>query len=117
VLLAKVVTGLAGTTPTLTQLANAARLVASVVDTTTPSLNGSNQYQIAASWTLNWARTPTAWFPTGHIQGSGGGMVEAGANLITNRTSSRYTVTVTVGTDWESARTGLFGEARGLALA
>ncbi len=117
ILLAKVVTGSAGSTPTVTKLANARQLLAHVSDTTTPTLVGSNNYEIVGSWSLNWARAPRVWLPTGHVGGSGGGAVEAYANRITNRTSSRYTVTATIDTDWDSTRTGLFGEVRGLALA
>lgn len=58
ILLAKVVTGLAGSSPTITQLANAARLMQEGSLNDTANSNASANRSWTATHTLNWARTP-----------------------------------------------------------
>lgn len=89
ILIAKVVTGLAGSSPTITQLANAARLMAEGALTDTTNSNASANRSWTASHTLNWARTPKAMAAHGYQNATDA----ATANQIYDAvTTSRYKV-------------------------
>lgn len=128
VLLARIVTGAAGSAPVVTALANAADLKAWSVRSS-PTLgtalgtggNGNTRWQVGRekavvgsdgsmavtlSWTLNWARTPTtlsyhlySWVGTA-LQTQ---RVSGGANKQTLGTGDRYAQDITVVTDWDEA--------------
>ena len=94
ILLAKVVTGTAGTTPTVTALKNKKVLWANGSKTDGPSASYTSTLNIA----LNWGRTPNAWnVDTSDftISGGVGNAIQVGTNRASGVTLSRYTSTFT----------------------
>lgn len=106
VLLAKVVTGSAASTPTVTKLANAAVLAAHFAVTVAGSTPVSSAWQVTGSSTFvtNWARTPRA-YPVRGVARSGGGTpaMQAFANQTNISSFSRYSTQVGCTTDWDDA--------------
>lgn len=109
VLLAKVVTGVNGSTPTLTQLANAARLIAKLSVSGTATTSGAAIYNYTDTATINWARTPKVGYE-GYIQASGASAgtwyPQSWFGRIGGKNATRYTVGATVSNDWDSTPAG-----------
>jgi hypothetical protein len=105
ILLAKVVTGAAGTMPTITNLANAASLAASIKTSGTPTQSGNVSLTWTPPFALNWARTPRVASFHGGV-GSGnvvGGHLEGNASYITQGTITRYgTSNTSITADWSN---------------
>ena len=101
VLLAKVVTGLAGSAPTVTALANATRLTYhNYRNTTSPTISGST-VEWAQTITLNWARAPLMSNVTGlAFAATSGQTVDGWAARAVVTASSRYSLTCYTSTDW-----------------
>jgi len=97
VLLAKVVTGAAGTAPTVTPLANARHLVAEAHQTYAATCNASQDASHAFSLPLEWARAPRV-IPSvgahGPVTYSSGLDVLTGNLTVATRTEVRHTVTI-----------------------
>lgn len=106
ILLAKVVTGNAGTTPTVTNLANAAVLAARFAATVTGSTPVASAWQVNAShtFTTNWARTPRSSPVRGVARSSGGSVALQGwANYMATVTVDRYAAQLSCNSDWFDA--------------
>lgn len=103
-LIAKVVTGIAGSLPTVTPLANSASLFAQTELTgTVVQTSAAWQAEYAGTFALNWARQPRIMQATGSMRSpfvAPGAYVEGGANILYARTVSRYTIGATIATDW-----------------
>jgi hypothetical protein len=106
-LVAKVVTGTAGSAPTVTPLRNTDRLFANVVESGTPTLGSGYSYFFTHTINdLNWARIPQTVVVTGHVVSSlalSGQYLQGGANNIDVSQISRYGLIATCISDWSAA--------------
>lgn len=106
VLIGKVTTGAAGSTPTTTPMVNAARMMTTVTASGTPANPSSAPFAagFTGSVTINWARTPVVSV-SGHLSSEvvgSGAYLEGGVNIIRNITATRYTVSANILSDWGS---------------
>jgi len=119
-LVARVVTN-SSNVATITNLANRDRLKTSVVKQgASGALDATFHSTFVASETINWSRTPDVHFAGGVACASGGtNMTMAYANIVSNRSVSRYTIGASVVSDWNenmAAPTGLTGYLEMLAI-
>lgn len=104
VLLAKIVTGATGSTPTVTALANNARLNATLAQTgLAQSVDVNFVATYTATFTYNWARVPAVVPIYAVVQQTGNAKVNGGANTYRTVATSRYSLTVSIGTDFDVA--------------
>lgn len=110
-LLAKVVTGAAGSTPTVTALANYENMTAFSNETGAATLisGTSGNYEFFSTIVMNWARPPNVTTVRGHISQSGDFYVQGGANQLYIIERTRYQITTRITTDWNSGVTAASG--------
>lgn len=109
VLLAKIVTGIANSVPTLTQLANAALLSGRMNANGTATHVSNFTYEFTQDFTINWARSPKMVEMYGIVSQGGAALVNGGANYQRTLTWTRYLVTTVIRTDFDVAPTTPLG--------
>ncbi len=115
-LLAKVVTGAAGSAPTVTTLANARLLTVTVSSSGSASVvpGGDFGFFYEDTFALNWGRAPRIRAVYGAVFATvaGPAALEGGANYNRTVTTDRYTAYVRYNSDWDATPTTVVGEIR-----
>ncbi|MFE2005377.1 phage tail protein [Pseudomonas guariconensis] len=117
ILLAKVVTGAAGTVPVVISLANARQLSAefNASGAATPGVNSSASF--AQTFTLNWARRPISTPIYAVVSQGQTALLQGGANYQRTLTVTRLSVYCRIMSDWDSNPASPFGVMEGSAFA
>lgn len=100
-LVAKLVTGVNGTAPTVIPLANAARLSYKGTSNYTETTASGGWVSRTYSYTLNWARTPKALFTVG-ANGVGPSAQALDQIYSTSEAATRYTASHNASFDWQN---------------
>jgi hypothetical protein len=105
-LIARVVTN-SGNVPTITNLVNLDRLF-SIQAFSGPSsaLSGNNDSEYSATAAINWARTPKSAAVSGSVVCGGSGKFLEYANHLQDKVVTRYGVSATVHSNWQTSGTG-----------
>lgn len=115
ILLAKVVTGVAGAVPTLTQLANSRGLIAESFLTDAASSSAAANRTATYSHTLNWARTPKTIVSAGFLNSTDAACSNQFTGIVV---VSRYKIDHTITVSLEpSAVVSITLQSRALAVA
>lgn len=117
-LIARITTGAAGSTPVVTALANAQQLNTEFTSAGAATIITNDAAVYAQTFSLNWARRPFSVPIYATVaQSAGGTSLEGGANYGRTLTITRYSIYCRIMTDWSAPPTTPYGLIEGTAAA